>query len=308
MAGLRGSISSDPECRHSETRSSVERSRLFRTWFVVALGLTTSFGTFIWSLSRGDIRAEDGSPKNSKQKSQAVDVPPSGQTDEAKKKIAALRTPESIKIQEALTEFNSLIGDWRGVGMVKRNSTSGAWKETANWVWDFDASPVAIRYEVREGKLLTTAHLSFDPEAKAYTLKAVSPDKVERAYTGKLDDKHLILETKSADDEDGYRMTITRLNEKRTLVLHEKRKAGQTFFSRIAEVGYTREGTRLAEPGAGEPECLVTGGYGSMKVMFEGETYYVCCTGCLQAFQADPAGVVADYKKKLADRKKASSK
>ncbi|MFN0197175.1 MAG: hypothetical protein ACKVT0_10535 [Planctomycetaceae bacterium] len=285
MSATGDSMPSIPERQLSRSRSVSLRSRAF-----VMVGLLASAGLVAWSLSRGDIRADDAPAKD------------------AKKKIADLRTPESIKIQEALAEFNSLIGDWRGVGMVKRNSTSGAWKEAANWIWDFDTTPIGIRYEVQDGKLLSTAHLSFDPEAKVYTLKTVSPDKVERSYSGTLDDKNLVLETKSADDEDAYRMTITRLNEKRTLVLHEKRKANQTFFSRVAEVGYTREGTRLAEPGAGEPECLVTGGYGSMKVMFGGETYYVCCTGCLQAFQADPAGVVADYKKKLADRKKASSK
>ena len=217
-------------------------------------------------------------------------------------------TAESKEIQEALTEFNSLIGEWRGVGMTKRNSTSGAWKESAQWVWDFDASPLGIRYEVKDGKLIEQGILSFDPKQNQFTLAVVSPDETERQYVGQLDEKKLVLETTTGEEEEGYRLTITLLNEKRTLVLHEKRRAGQTFYSRVAEVGYTREGTRLADPGAGEPECLVTGGYGSMKVMFEGETYYVCCTGCLQAFQEDPAGVVAEYKKKLADRKKDAGK
>lgn len=224
------------------------------------------------------------------------------------KKPKVERTPEAAEIQQALTEFNSLIGEWRGVGMPKRNSNSGAWKESANWVWDFDAKPLGIRYDVKDGKLIEQGLLSFDPKQKQFTLAVLSPDETKRTYVGKLDEKKLVLETTTGDEEEGHRLTITRLNEKRTLVLHEKRRAGQTFFSRVAEVGYTREGTRLADPGAGEPECLVTGGYGSMKVMFEGETYYVCCTGCLQAFQEDPAGVVAEYKQKLTDRKKEAGK
>lgn len=103
------------------------------------------------------------------------------------------------------------------MGMPRRNSTKGAWTETAEWVWD--------------------------------------------------------------------------------LVLHEKLRAKQSFYSRIAEVGYTRQGTSLAIEGTGEPECVVTGGKGTMKkVSYKGKTYYVCCTGCCQAFDDDPVGVIAQYK------------
>lgn len=231
------------------------------------------------------------------------------QADEPDAKTTPIaKTPEAKQIQSALTEFNSLIGEWRGIGMPKRNSTRGAWKESANWVWDFDAKPLGIRYEVKDGKLVEQGLLSYDPEAQAFTLVIVAPDETKTTYVGTLDEKKLVLETPSGEDEEGRRLTITRLNEKRTLVLHEHRRAGQSFYSRVAEVGYTREGTRLADPGAGDPECVVTGGYGSMQVMFEGETYYVCCSGCLQAFQNDPAGVVADYRKKLAERKKKADK
>ena len=71
----------------------------------------------------------------------------------------------------------------------------------------------------------------------------------------------LVLE--SAADEAGhsYRITVTPLNEKRTLVLHEQRTGGG-LYRRVAEVGYTRQGTSLAVEGAGEIECIVTGGKG----------------------------------------------
>ena len=39
--------------------------------------------------------------------------------------------------KKALGEFNSLIGGWRGTGQPRRGSNKGAWRETAEWVWDF---------------------------------------------------------------------------------------------------------------------------------------------------------------------------
>jgi YHS domain-containing protein len=205
--------------------------------------------------------------------------------------------------KEALASFNDLIGEWRGVGMPRRGSNVGAWFETAEWVWDFEEKAPALRYDVKTGQLLETARLTWDPAQKQFHLKAKLPDETTREYAGRLDEnKKLVLE--SAADEVGtsHRITVTQLNEKRTLVLHEKR-TGQGLYSRVAEVGYTRSGTSLAVEGAGELECVVTGGKGTMPVSYQGKTYYVCCSGCKQAFDDDPAGIIAEYEKKLAERK-----
>ena len=48
------------------------------------------------------------------------------------------------------------------------------------------------------------------------------------------------------------------------------------------------------------PECIVTGGLGTMQVSFGGNTYYVCCTGCRDAFNDDPAKIIAEYKARKA--------
>lgn len=204
----------------------------------------------------------------------------------------------------ALAEFNSLIGGWRGVGQPQRNSSKDSWSETAEWNWHFDKSHSALHYTVKNGKQLETGELTYSPEKKLYSLKGTFSGKVERTYEGKLTGDKLVLD--SSEDADGFvhRMTVTRLNDKRTLVLYEKRKAAQNFYARVAEVGYTRQGTTLAIEGAGEPECVVSGGKGTIKVAYKGETYYVCCTGCKQAFDADPEGILADYRVKLAERKK----
>jgi len=41
-------------------------------------------------------------------------------------------------------------------------------------------------------------------------------------------------------------------------------------------------------------ECVVSGGLGTMAVQHKGETYYVCCSGCLEAFKESPEKYIAE--------------
>lgn len=223
-----------------------------------------------------------------------------------------LKPASTAVAKAALTQLQDLVGGWRGIGQPKRSSPVGAWSEKAEWRWKFAGEQAALEYVVVDGKLLKSALLSFDPAQKTFRLKSAEliegqEETIERDYVGTIIDKKLVLESASADAVEGRRITITRLNEKRMLVLFERKAASQNFYSRIAEVGYTREGTRLAESDQTGPECVVTGGVGTIKVSYKGETYWVCCTGCRDAFNDDPEGVLADYKKKL-DEKKAQLK
>lgn len=217
----------------------------------------------------------------------------------------AKKDPQAVK--QALAEFNSLIGGWRGVGMIKRNSRKGAWSENAEWIWKFKPGTASIAYEITDGKFLKSATLSYDPAQKHYQLATVLPDGTNRDYVGTLNKDTLVLESAPDPEGDIYRISIRRLNEKRTLVLFEQRNKGQSFYYRLAEVGYTREGTRLADPGSGGPECIVTGGAGTIQVSHQGKTYYVCCSGCKQAFDEDPETYIAEAKQKAEARRKQKS-
>ncbi len=207
--------------------------------------------------------------------------------------------------KQALAPFNALIGEWRGVGMPRRGSRRGAWSETAEWVWDFSDEAVAIQYDVSKSKLLDSARLTYHTKSKSYHLHASFADDSERTYAGKLSEKKLSLRSELGDDGYIYELTITQLNPKRTLVAHHKRRPGSKFLTRIAEIGYTRKGTSLGVEGANEPQCVVTGGRGTIEVQHKGKTYFVCCSGCQQAFDDDPEGVIAEYRQRLAKRKSA---
>ena len=170
------------------------------------------------------------------------------------------------RAQQGLEPFNSLIGEWRGIGQPRRGSNRGAWKQTGEWVWDFKDQGAALHYLVTDGKLLRDARLTFDPETDFYVMEITSTDEQSRRYQGRLTDRKLTLEAEPDPEGTTHRLTITLLNENRTLVLHEKREANQQRFFRVAEVGYTRAGVRLAKPGGGQPECIVTGGAGTIEV------------------------------------------
>jgi YHS domain-containing protein len=212
-------------------------------------------------------------------------------------------TPTGEK--EALARFNPLIGGWRGTAMPRRMSNQGAWREDAEWVWELKKDSVAIRYDVKDGKLVKSAKLTWDAEAKQYRLQATTPDGVARTYTGTLEGNKLALVSEPNAAGEVHRLTVTLHNDKRTLVLHEKRSAKSQTFSRVAEVGYTREGTRLAFDSTTGPECIVTGGAGTIEVSYKGKTYYVCCTGCKQAFEDDPVGVLAEAAQRREEELKA---
>lgn len=206
--------------------------------------------------------------------------------------------------KNALAEFNPWIGGWRGTGQVRRGSTRGAWRENGEFVWKFSKQSVGIEYKVKEPKHIKSSLISWDTKAKHFVMSAEFKDGTKRDYTGKFEKKVLRLESKA--DAQGYvsRLSFRMLNSKRMLLLYEKRKATQSIYQRVGEVGYTRAGTRLAASDNTGPVCVVSGGAGTMKVSYKGKTYYVCCTGCRDAFNDDPAGIIAEYEAKLAAKKK----
>jgi hypothetical protein len=85
----------------------------------------------------------------------------------------------------------------------------------------------------------------------------------------------------------------------RMLILYE-RKLGADSYARLAEIGSTRKGSSFAKNAASGPECVVTGGLGTIAVEHQGKKYFVCCGGCRDLFNDDPEGVLAEYRQRKA--------
>ena len=239
------------------------------------------------------------------------------QTDQAKN--GAPKRPEAGKPRvsslSALKPYSVLVGDWRGIGLPKRSSRRGAWTEKASGVWRVvKGKPPVLVLTSSKSKLVTRLELRFD-EKKQQLGAAVQlvGEKMPILLVAKgTDAKKLVFEespakasSKSEDKRGGskgsaankHRVTLRLLSEKRILLLVER---GAARFQRVAEIGYTRAGSSIVTRKSGGPECVVTGGAGTISVTYKGKTYYVCCSGCQQAFNDDPEGVLADYRARVA--------
>lgn len=127
-------------------------------------------------------------------------------------------------------------------------------------------------------------------------------------YSGSLDDSGsltLRIDKASPGAPDRLKLRLV-AKGKRLLVLYEK-KIAETRYTRLGEVGFTRKGSGFGS-GISYVECVVTGGEGTIPVKFEGKTYYVCCTGCKEYFDDDPAKAMAEYHERVAERKAKAAK
>lgn len=203
------------------------------------------------------------------------------------------------KDQEALKPFAGLVGDWRGSGQPQRGSTRGAWAETGRWAWKLTAGSAALEFQVTRGKLLRSATLVPGKEDGTLRLEAVLADGSRREFGGKaVAGRPLILTATDPKADGPGRVTLTQPNDARSLLLFEGKNAETGQFYRIAEVGYTKQGVAFAASGESGPICIVTEGKGTIPVSYQGKTYYVCCSGCKDLFNEDPAAVLAEYEAK----------
>jgi hypothetical protein len=215
--------------------------------------------------------------------------------------------------KQALARLQVYIGGWRGVGQVRRGSNQGAWTEKADWAWKFDGDHAALVFDSPQGKYYRSGRLHGGEKPGSFELIAKRPDgKTEDRFVGGIDGKEQLVlvaarekSSEAAKDAEAPpdRISLrTVADGDRLLILYERQIAGGDRFTRLAEVGYTRQGSSFAK-GSSQPECVVTGGLGTIEVAYKGKTYLVCCTGCRDLFNDDPEGVLADYRERKAQEK-----
>jgi hypothetical protein len=196
-----------------------------------------------------------------------------------------------------LAKVQQLVGKWRGVGQPQRGSTKDSWIEQADWAWSF-ADGISLFAKLPEGKYFQKIKLVRGEQEGDYTLLATPAAGGEPlSYAGTLDEAGKLQFT-ATEPRDGlpHRISFRFVaGGDRLLVLLERKSELADQFVRLAEIGYTRQGSGFGKGTTG-PECVVTGGFGSIEVMHNGQKYYVCCTGCLEYFKESPDEVIAEYK------------
>lgn len=214
-----------------------------------------------------------------------------------------------------LQPLGVLVGEWKGVGQPKRGSNVGAWSEKAHSAWKFDEKVSGLFLNFEPGKqyesvLFSVAEKGVTPELSltptdGETIHLIKKDDSTAADSSSKDKKDVAWVFESSPDVlPQKRCTVRIISDIRFAMLFEEKPTAQGSYRRLSEIGLTRVGARLASGNTGERQCIVTGGLGTIKVSHEGKTYYVCCEGCQQAFDADPAGTIAAYQERLKEASK----
>jgi len=210
--------------------------------------------------------------------------------------VAATATPadKGEASKEALKALNEFVGQWKGSGENK--AAKADWKESADWAWDLKGDEPALRVKFDGAKQFSEGRLTYLPDKKKYQLVARDMDKKDQTFVGEIKARKLILTRDDPDTKDKYTIEMSTNNDGARLVYTVAvQKKGVGIARRLAEVQLTKEGASLA--GAKKNECIITGGLGTIAVAYNGKTYYVCCSGCRDEFNANPKKYVDEYEK-----------
>jgi ribosomal protein L24E len=214
---------------------------------------------------------------------------------------------QSAEEKERLSKLQLLVGTWRGVGQPQRGSTKDSWTEEADWAWSFDQGEPALVGKQPKSKYFSQLRLTAGPKSGEFVLVASPATGGELLrYIGKLDDQQQLVLTADNPRDDLPRRLSFRFvaGGDRLLVLMEKQGLSGDLLVRLAEVGYTRQGSGFGKNLA-QRECVVTGGLGTIEVSHDGKAYFVCCTGCRDYFNENPKQVLAEYaERKTAEKVK----
>jgi len=198
--------------------------------------------------------------------------------------------------REALQAFNDLIGEWRCTGTpAASRDQQKFWVENMTWEWQFKGDDVWIKIGFAKGKHFQNGTLRYVPAKDNFNLTLQTLAKETKTFTGTLEKRVLTLESVNGDKTD--RLVFTLLHANRFLYRQEVQTADRPVFTKLYQVGATKEGVPFAQ-GDGKPECIVSGGLGTMPVTYQGNTYYVCCSGCRDEFVANPAKYIKEFEQK----------
>lgn len=206
--------------------------------------------------------------------------------------------------KRALAPLQTYVGGWRGVGLLKRGSNAGAWTESFEWAWRFQKGRAELVAQLHDDKYYKQLRLQPGEKPGQFVLLASGHVDEQAAppqqFTGALKDDVLIVAALKPAPERPARISVRLVaGGDRMLVLYEQQIA-EGVYARLAEIGSTRKGSSFAKNAASGPQCVVTGGLGTIAVTHDGQTYYVCCTGCRDLFLEDPQGVLAEYRERKA--------
>jgi ribosomal protein L24E len=197
--------------------------------------------------------------------------------------------------KEALQALQDLfIGGWKGSGTNVK--TNDIWKESVDWSWRFKDEDAWLTVRFTGSKLYKSGEIRWLPDQRKYQLSLIDKKDKQAVFVGELKKGALQFERENPDTKDTEILKIANAAQGiRSVYTFSVRPEGRKLDFKTYQLAYTKEGEAFGTDSNKKPECVVTGGLGTMTVSYNGQTYYVCCSGCRDAFNENPAKIIAQY-------------
>jgi hypothetical protein len=208
---------------------------------------------------------------------------------------------DAKKAREGLQELNEYIGMWNGAGFLEKDRLK-LWKEKADWSWRFKGKEAWLSLKLEKGKHFKGGDLRYLPDKEVYQMTMTDKEDKKLVFEGTLKrGSRLVLERKGNSTEEAQQIQMnTAADGVRLIFSYSVKPANRTLYTKQFQVDFTRDGETFATA-AKKNECIVTGGLGTIAVTYKNMTYYVCCSGCRDAFNENPEKFIreaAEKKKK----------
>lgn len=197
------------------------------------------------------------------------------------------------EVREALQALQDYIGSWKGNGAAENDRT--LWKENTNWGWRFKGRDSWLTLDFLDSKHFKKGEMRYLPAREIYQLTLIDKTDKKLIFEGKLKKTALTLERKDPESKETQQLKMNMAGGGiRSIYTYSVKPENRTLYSKRWQVSFTKEGESF---GTAEKkvECIVTGGLGTIPVSFNGVTYFVCCTGCRDAFNENPEKFVKEY-------------
>jgi YHS domain-containing protein len=210
--------------------------------------------------------------------------------------------------REALQVFTDLIGAWKCTGTpngTREEKQKGFWTEKMHWEWQFKDKDAWLKIDFEKGKHFTGGEVRYSPAKDEYTLTltTVKNEKITYVGTVEMRDTTKYITLDRVTDKETQRFVFKLLHDNVFNYSYSVKAEGRPLFSTKWSVLATKDGQSFAA-GSSKPECIVSGGTGTTAVSYLGKTYYVCCSGCRDEFNASPAKYVKEWEEKQKAKKK----
>jgi hypothetical protein len=215
--------------------------------------------------------------------------------------LEAAPSKEQKEQKEKLRELSDVfIGGWKGSGATKEQpkAKDPFWTEKVTWNWKFKGDDAWLALTFEGGKFLKSGEIHWNAKTEKYELTAVPVQgKDKLTFEGEFEKEKLTFTRTDPKTKEIQTFRLWVAGEIRLNYRVEKKASAKALAKLEYKFDATKEGESFGKKEKA-PECVVSGGRGTTPVTFMGETFYVCCSGCADAFKENPKKYVDEFKAK----------